>query len=51
MYYGGTNQEPKLPISRKTGKEEQEKWGKTGLHSKRACKKKDLISSKDADSF
>ena len=25
MYYGGTNQEPKIQRSRKTGKEEQEK--------------------------
>ena len=27
--------------------EEQEKWEKTALHSKRVCKKKDFISSKE----
>ena len=42
MYYGGTNQETKEQRSRKKGKEEQEKWEKTTLHSKRVCKKKDL---------
>ena len=46
MYYGGTNQEKKEQRSRKIEKEEQEKWEKTTLHSKRVCKKKDLISSK-----
>ena len=39
MYYGGTNQEPKLQRSSKTGREEQEKWEKTTLQSKRMCKK------------
>ena len=47
MYYGGTNQETKVQLSRKIGKEEQEKWEKTTLHSKRVCKKKDLTSSKE----
>ena len=47
MYYGGTNQETKEQRSRKIEKEEQEKWEKTTLHSKRACKKKDLIFSKE----
>ena len=46
MYYGGTNQETKEQRSRKIEKEEQEKWEKTTLHSKRVRKKKDLISSK-----
>ena len=43
----GRNQESKVQRSRKIGKEEQEKWEKTTLHSKRVCKKKDLISSKE----
>ena len=47
MYYGGTNQETKEQQSRKKEKEEQEKWENTTLHSKRVCKKKDLISSKE----
>ena len=47
MYYGGTNQETKEQRSRKVEKEEQEKWEKTTLQSKRVCKKKDLISSKE----
>ena len=47
MYYGGTNQETKEQRSRKLEKEEQEKWEKTTLQSKRVCKKKDLISSKE----
>ena len=47
MYYGGTNQETKEQRSRKIEKEEQEKREKTTLHSKRVCKKKDLISSKE----
>ena len=47
MYYGGTNQETKEQRSRNKEKEEQEKWEKTTLHSKRVCKKKDLISSKE----
>ena len=47
MYYGGTNKETKVQQSRKIEKEEQEKWEKTTLHSKRVCKKKDLISSKE----
>ena len=46
MYYGGTKQETKEQRSRKIGKE-QEKWEKTTLQSKRVCKKKDLISSKE----
>ena len=48
MYYGGTNQEPKLQRSSKTGREEQEKWEKTTLQSKRMCKKKDLNSRKES---
>ena len=47
MYYGGTNKETKVQQSRKIQKEEQEKWEKTTLHSKRVCKKKYLISSKE----
>ena len=47
MYYGGTNKETKVQQSRKIEKEEQEKWEKTTLHSKRVCKKKYLISSKE----
>ena len=47
MYYGGTNKETKEQRSRNKEKEEQEKWEKTTLHSKRECKKKDLISSKE----
>ena len=47
MYYGDTNHEPKVQRSRKIGKEEQERWEKTTLHSKSVCKKKDLISSKE----
>ena len=39
MYYGATNQEPKLQRSRKTGREEQEKWEKTTLQSKRVSGK------------
>ena len=45
--YGGTNQETKEQRSRKIEKEEQEKWEKTTLHSKRVCKNKDLSSSKE----
>ena len=47
MYYGGKNQEPKLQCSNKAGREEQEKYDKTTLQTRRVCKKKDLISSKD----
>ena len=47
MYYGGTNQETKEQRSRKIEKEEQEKWERTTLHSKRVCKNKDLSSSKE----
>ena len=45
MYHGGTNQEPKLQRSSKTVREEQERWQKTTLQSRRVCKKQDLISS------
>ena len=31
MYYGGTNQEPKIQQSRKIGREELEKWEKLVL--------------------
>ena len=47
MYYEGTNEETKEQRSRKIEKEEQEKWEKIALHSKRVFKKKDLISSKE----
>ena len=47
MYYVGKNQEPKLQCSNKAGREEQEKYDKTTLQTRRVCKKKDLISSKD----
>ena len=49
MYYGGTNQWPRLQRSSKAKREEQEKWQKTTLQSRRVCrkkkKKKNLISN------
>ena len=47
MYCGGKNQVPRLQLSNKTRKEEQEKCDKTTLQLRRVCKKKELISSND----
>ena len=47
MYYGGKNQEPKLQWSSKREREKQEKCDRATLQTRRVCKKKDLISSKD----
>ena len=51
MYYGGINQWPRLQQSSKAGREEQVKWKKTPLQSRRVCKKKDLISNHIPQSF
>ena len=47
MYCGDKDQEPKLQRLSKAGREKQEKCDRATLHTKRVCKKKDLISSKD----
>ena len=47
MYCGDNDQEPKLQRSSKAGRKKQEKCDRATLHTKRVCKKTDLISSKD----
>ena len=47
VYCGDKNQESKLHRSRKIRKEKQENCDRVSVQTKRVCKKKDLISSKD----